>query len=155
MDKDKLNQIRSAADSLGIIYRAVTILQKTDELYIITDYSIHCGLQPDDEIVIPLCLVEEFKQKLIGEINALGIEGMPEVEKLTALVGSYVDLEYTLPNGSKAKFLDADSTYLGAQLECVYGGDRVFGVLANMEFILVCTYVKNGDDPELLIYKKR
>ena len=98
---------------------------------------------------------EEFKQKLIGEINALGIEGMPEVEKLTALVGSYVDLEYTLPNGSKAKFLDADSTYLGAQLECVYGGDRVFGVLANMEFILVCTYVNNGDDPELLIYKKR
>lgn len=98
---------------------------------------------------------EEFKKKLTEEINALGVEGLPKVEKLNALVGSFVNLEYRLPNGSKVKFLDDNATYLGNQLECEFGGDRCFGVLANMEFILVCTYGKDGSDPELLIYKKR
>ena len=98
---------------------------------------------------------EEFKQKLIDEINALNIEGLPKVEKLNALVGSYVNLEYRLPNGSMVKFLDDNATYLGNQLECEFGGDRCFGVLANMDFILVCTYEENGKDPELVIYKKR
>ena len=35
------------------------------------------------------------------------------------------------------------------------GGERCFGVLANMDFILVCTYGKDGMDPELVLYKKR
>ena len=98
---------------------------------------------------------EAFKQKLMDEINALGIEGMPKVEKLNALVGSYVNLPYRLPNGSTVKLLDDNATYLGNQLECEFGGDRCFGVLANMDFILVATYGENGSDPELLVYKKR
>lgn len=98
---------------------------------------------------------DEFKQKLIDEINELHIEGLPKVEKLNALVGSYVNLAYRLPNGSTVKFLDDNATYLGNQLECEFGGDRCFGVLANMDFILVCTYGKDGKDPELVIYKKR
>ncbi|MBQ3920561.1 MAG: helix-turn-helix domain-containing protein [Oscillospiraceae bacterium] len=98
---------------------------------------------------------EEFKQTLINEINALNIEGMPKVEKLNALVGSYVNLAYRLPSGQYVKFLSDDATYLGNQLECEFGGDRCFGVLANMEFIMVCTYEKDGADPELLIYKRR
>lgn len=27
--------------------------------------------------------------------------------------------------------------------------------LANMEFLLICTYGKDGTDPELVLYKKR
>jgi len=98
---------------------------------------------------------EAFKQKLVGEINDLHIEGMPKVEKLNALVGSYVNLPYRLPNGSTVKFLDDNTTYLGTQLECEFGGDRCFGVLANMDFLLVATYEKDGANPELVIYKKR
>ena len=98
---------------------------------------------------------EEFKKKLIDEINDLRIEGMPKVEKLNALVGGYVNLEYTLPNGSKVKFLEDGATYLGNQLECEFGGERCFGIAANMDFILVCTYGAGGEDPELVIYKKR
>ena len=97
---------------------------------------------------------EEFKKKLIGEINALDIEGMPKLENLNALVGGYVNLEYPLPNGTKAKFLDDGTTYLGNQLESEFGG-RCFGVLANMDFILICTYSEGGADPELVLYKKR
>lgn len=98
---------------------------------------------------------EEFKRQLIDEINALQVEGMPKVENLNALVGGYVNLEYPLSNGTSAKFLDDGTTYLGNQLECEFGGDRCFGIVANMDFILVCTYGKNGENPELVIYKKR
>ena len=98
---------------------------------------------------------EEFKQQLIKEINDLHIEGMPEVKSLNALVGSYVNLAYPLPSGAKVKFLNDGTTYLGNQLESEFGGDRCFGVLANMDFIMVCTYGCEGADPELVLYKKR
>lgn len=98
---------------------------------------------------------DAFKQKLIEEINDLHIEGMPKVEKLNALVGKYVNLEYRLPNGMKVKFLNDQTTYLGNQLESEFGGERCFGILANMGFILICTYEKEGDNPDLVLYKKR
>ena len=98
---------------------------------------------------------ETFKRQLIEEINALHIEGMPKVEKLNALVGRFVNLEYPLPGGMRARFLDDQKTYLGNQLEPEFGGNRCFGVLASMEFILICTYEKDGDNPELVLYKKR
>ena len=62
-------------------------------------------------------------------------------------------MEYTLPNGEKVKFLDDKQTYLGSQLESDFG--RCFGIVANMDFLLVCTYEENGENPELVIYKKR
>ncbi len=98
---------------------------------------------------------DKFKRQLIDEINALHIEGMPQVKSLNALVGKFVNLEYPLPGGMKVKFLDDGVTYLGNQLQCEFGGDRCFGVLANMDFILVCTYGADGADPELVMYKKR
>ena len=102
---------------------------------------------------------EAFKKQLIKEINELHIDGMPKVEKLNALVGSYVNLAYPLPSGICAKFLDDKATYLGNHLESDFGehkcSDRCFGVLANMDFILVCTYEAEGRSPELLLYKKR
>ncbi|MBR0413587.1 MAG: helix-turn-helix domain-containing protein [Clostridia bacterium] len=98
---------------------------------------------------------EAFKKQLIEEINALHIEGMPEVTSLNALVGSFVNLAYPLPSGVSAKFLDDSTTYLGTQLEPQFGGERCFGVLANMDFILICTYEAEGTNPELVLYKKR
>ncbi|MBQ1408120.1 MAG: helix-turn-helix domain-containing protein [Eubacterium sp.] len=98
---------------------------------------------------------EAFKKQLIDEINDLHVEGMPKLEKLNALVGKYVNLEYRLPGGAKVKFLDDNTTYLGNQLEPEFGGDRCFGVLANMDFIMICTYEAEGANPELVLYKKR
>ena len=98
---------------------------------------------------------EAFKKQLLTEINDLHIEGLPKVEKLNALVGKYVNLEYPLPNGRNVKFLDDETTYLGNQLESEFGGDRCFGVLANMDFIMICTYEAGGANPELVLYKKR
>ena len=60
-----------------------------------------------------------------------------------------------LPNGKSAKFLDDQKTYLGNQLESEFGSERCFGVLADMDFILICTYEEQGKNPELVLYKKR
>lgn len=97
----------------------------------------------------------EFKRQIIEEFNALHIEGMPKVESLNVLSGSFINLEYRLPNGNVIKFLDDSATYLGNQLPCEFGGDRCFGIAANMDFLLVCTYEENGENPELVLYKKR
>ena len=98
---------------------------------------------------------EAFKKQLIEEINALNIEGMPKLETLNALVGKFVNLEYRLPGGTKVKFLDDQTTYLGNQLESEIVDGLCFGVLANMDFILISTYEKDGANPELILYKKR
>ena len=98
---------------------------------------------------------EAFKKQVMQEINDLHIEGLPEVKKLHALVGEYVNLEYGLPNGRKVKFLEDQKTYLGNQLESEFGGERCFGILADMDFIMISTYEAGGENPELVLYKKR
>ena len=99
--------------------------------------------------------LEEFKRQLIHEFNTLlQIEGLPRVESLNVLSGEFINMEYTLPNGERVKFLDDRQTYLGSQLESEIGG-RCIGIAANMDFLLVCSYEENGENPELVIYKKR
>ena len=98
---------------------------------------------------------DAFKAQLVKEINELQIEGMPKLEKLNALVGKYVNIEYPLSNGTKVKFLDDNTTYLGNQLESEIVDGLFFGVIANMDFILIATYEKDVQNPELILYKKR
>jgi len=98
---------------------------------------------------------DAFRLRLIDEFNALQIAGMPKVTSLSALVGNYVNSEYRLPGGQQVKFLDDNTTYLGTQLESEAEPGRCFGLVANMEFLLVCAYGQNGRDPELVLYKKR
>ena len=96
---------------------------------------------------------EQLKLQLIQEFNDLHIEGMPKVEKLNALIGKFVNISYPLSNGTSVKFLDDNKTYLGNQLE--FDGNKCFGIIADLSFLLVCTYEKDGKNPELLLYKKR
>ena len=101
---------------------------------------------------------ELFKNQLIDEINDITISGMPKIKELVPLNGSFVNLSYTLPNGNSASFLENDEIYLGTQVESEFNDGniiRCFGVLANMDFILISEYGPNGENPELIIYKKR
>ena len=101
---------------------------------------------------------ELFKNQLIDEINEITISGMPKIKELIPLNGSFVNLSYTLPNGNSASFLENDKIYLGTQVESEFNDGniiRCFGVLANMDFILISEYGPNGENPELIIYKKR
>lgn len=97
---------------------------------------------------------DEFKQQLVNEFNALlRLEGLPPVENLNVLSGEFINLEYRLPNGEYVRFLDDKATYLGSQLEGECG--ICYGLAANMEFLLICSYEQNGENPELVTYKKR
>ena len=83
---------------------------------------------------------------------------MLNINELYSLHGSFVNLEYELPSGKKVKFLKDNKVYLGNQVECQFNDDEVkrcFGLVANMDFLLVCEYEENRINPELLIYKKR
>ena len=101
---------------------------------------------------------EVFKLQLINEINSLDIVGMPKISDLQPLNGSFVNLSYQMPNKEYVKLLDDNEIYLGNQVECEFNNDsviRCFGILANMDFILISEYGINGDNPEIIIYKKR
>ena len=96
----------------------------------------------------------KLKAPMIAEFNALGIPDMPEVTDLNMLLGSYVNLEYTLPNGQVVKFLEDDKCYFGNQLE-KQGSSRCYGIVADEKYLLVCEYGEGGSDAEVILYKKR
>lgn len=99
-----------------------------------------------------------FKKQLIDELNLLNIDGMPKIDELYPLHGEYVNLEYNLPNEKKVKLLNDNEAYLGNQVECIFNDKetkKCFGIVANMDFILVSQYEEDGKNPEIIIYKKR
>ena len=101
---------------------------------------------------------ELLKKQLIDEFNSLNIDGMSKVEELYPLNGSFVNLEYSLPNGKKVKLLDDNDIYLGNQIESIFNDEEIkkcYGLVANMSFLLVCEYEEDGNNPEIIIYKKR
>ena len=100
----------------------------------------------------PEALARE-KQAIIAELHALGIPGL-RLTDLNLLNGGYVNLTYPLPGGGMARFLRDNNVYWGNQIE-VPGNERCYGVVANAQFLLVCTYGCNGADPELVCYRKR
>ena len=95
-----------------------------------------------------------LKKKIIKEFNNLGIKDMEKVTDLYALIGSFVNMEYLLPNGDKIKLLDDNCIYLGNQLH-KKNSDRCYGLVADDKHLLVCEYGENGSDAEIVIYKKR
>ena len=95
----------------------------------------------------------KLKTAFIEEFNALGIEGL-HLTDLNLLKGSYINLEYTLPNGQKVRLLEDDRMYLGNQVE-IEGKERCYGVAADENYMLVCEYGCNGSDPEIVVYKRR
>lgn len=100
----------------------------------------------------------KLKEDLINEFNNLSIDGMSKIDELYPLHGDFVNLEYILPNNQGIKFLSDNDIYLGNQVECEFSDDeckKCFGLVANMNFLIVCEYGEDGRNPELIIYKKR
>ena len=97
----------------------------------------------------------EFKRKLLAEINLLlKANGIPETDALYELPGAFVNLKYSLPSGKAAKLLDDTKIDLGCQIEFADAG-ICYGVVADTNFILVCSYSVNGSGAELIAYQKR
>ena len=97
----------------------------------------------------------QFKQKLTDEVNdLLSAEGLGKTDHLFELAGAYVNLEYPMPSGKKVKLLDDKNIYLGTQIEFADLG-ICYGVVADTGFILLCSYSRDGSEPELTVYRKR
>ncbi len=95
-----------------------------------------------------------LKRQLIAEFNALSIPDMEEVTDLYALVGSYINQQFTLPGGQLIRFWDDNRIYLGNQLP-KKNSSRCYGLAADENYLLVCEYGDGGSDAEIILFKKR
>ena len=59
-----------------------------------------------------------------------------------------------MPSGEKVKLLNDKNIYLGAQIEFANLG-ICYGVVADTGFILICSYGRDGQEPELIVYRRR
>ena len=101
---------------------------------------------------------EAFKRTLIDEFNSLKIDGMPKVTELYACNGVLINAAYPLPNGKEVKLLDDNEIYLGTQLTCEFddgGALRYFGIAAGLDFLLVSEYGAGGENPQIVLFKRR
>lgn len=95
----------------------------------------------------------ELKEKLISAFNELNIGDMEKATDLNALKGSFINLEYALPNGKMIKFWDDDKIYLGSQLS-KKDSDRRYGIAADEKYLMVSEYGADGADAEVIIFKR-
>ena len=128
------------------------ILKKTEQFA--QDHSVQAAIVLFGNAGGENCFIA-FKNHLIDEFNSLGIVDMPTITTLCQLCGAYVNLEYPLPSGQTVKFLDNNSMYLGNQVECELRKGRCYGMIACVDFLLVCEYGENSADPEIVLYKRR
>lgn len=111
------------------------------------------------ECMVALCLKDgenvlcELKKNLIVAFNALGIQDMEEVTELNALKGSFINIEYYLPNGQILKFWDDNRIYLGNQLP-KKNSDRCYGIVADEKYLMVSEYSAYGSDAEIIVFKR-
>ena len=97
--------------------------------------------------------LSEFKEKLISAFNSLDIQDMEKVTDLNALKGSFVNIEYSLPNGQVVKLWDDYKIYLGNQL-CKKGSDRCYGIVADEKYLLVSEYSDYGSNAVIIVFKR-
>lgn len=97
--------------------------------------------------------LQSFKENLIAEIQQLGIPELM-VDELYLLNGGFVNLAYPLPGGECVRFLKDENVYFSSQVERA-GGKRCYGVVADDGFLLVGEYGKEGEDPEIVVYRRR
>ncbi len=101
------------------------------------------------------CGTECALQKAVAqEFNALHIKGLPEVTSMNLMRGAFVNLSYPLKSGDTARFFDDNRVIFVNQIEGAEN-NRCFGLCADDEYLMVCTYGENGTDPEILCYRKR
>ena len=84
-----------------------------------------------------------MEQFLLEKIKKLGIKEFENFNSLNLMDGNYLNIECILPNGEKTKILDNDTQYYAC-----------YGVAANEKFIAVYKYGCNGENAELVLWKK-
>lgn len=99
--------------------------------------------------------LEAFKQRLAEEVNDLRIPGLPQVTAPEPVNGRFVNLSYRLPGGQHTTFLQDDAVYLCCHLPCEWDESSTFCVVAAADFLLVSLCGAEGQEGELLAYRRR
>ncbi len=94
-----------------------------------------------------------MKEQLIIEFNKLEIPDMDEVKELYEGKGDFVNLDFTLPCGESVKLWDNSKIYYINQLE-KKGSSRCYGLTADEKYLLVCEYGANGENAEIVVFKR-
>ena len=95
-----------------------------------------------------------LKKQFIEEVNALGINGMPKINNLFILQGSFINDTYNV-QGNSIKVLDDKATYWGNQIEKPGCPGHCFGIACGEQYILVSEYEAGGKNAEIIMLKKR
>ena len=103
-----------------------------------------------DDAILPHAS-HPMKAKFIEEVNALGIPDL-HVDNLYVLKGAFVNQAYNI-NGNEVKLLDDNASYWGNQV--IKDDGRCYGIACDEKYILVSDYGRDGDDPEIVVFKKR
>lgn len=83
MTKEDLKTIGSVSFFLDSIHRYIGTIQNAENLYIISDCNIHCGLGRNEEAIrIPDCLASELKQKLTEYYSSKYNEYVEKLKKI-------------------------------------------------------------------------
>ena len=98
-----------------------------------------------------LILKTEMRLYIFEKIMEIYKSIIPEDTLKTLNICNKRRFGISLSSGEKVKFLNDQSIYWGNQLECEFGGDRYFGNLVGMDFIMTCTCEENGENLELLL----
>ena len=96
---------------------------------------------------------DKLKETLIAAFHALDIPDMEAVTDLHPLKGSFVNLEYRLPNGQTVKLWDDNRIYLGNQLH-KSGSERCYGIVADERYLMVAEYGCCGSDAEIVVFQR-
>lgn len=95
-----------------------------------------------------------IKQQLIDEVNALDVSGMPVIDNLFILQGSFINMLYNI-NGNSVKLLDDNAIYWCNQVKKEGTDDRCFGIACDEKYIFISEYGKDGVDAEIVVLKRR
>ena len=109
------------------------------------------SLPPDQ---LPPCAELCLRKKAINEVNALGIQDMPQITELSMVEGARINREYVI-YGKRVRLLDDNVTYLHTQVEKNGCKGRVFGITCDVSYILVDESDKDGKNVKLVLLKKR
>lgn len=115
--------------------------------------GLECCNKCDKKCNLKNQAVNEVNELIKNELGQLKQMEQFKVEKLYELSGALINLEYTLPNGQKCKFLEDNRIYLGTQIPV--NDKECYGISVTDEYIIISRYGENGENPKLVLIKER
>ena len=94
-----------------------------------------------------------IEQRIIDEVNSLGLPDCPPIPHLKVMQGSLINFKYDV-SGNQVQALDDNASYLCAQVEKTDGSERRYGIACNEHYIVVNECSSTVKDTKLVMIKR-